>query len=185
LICIGFGVPIYEYYCHVCNRRFSHLARQIDAAAPLCPRCGDASVERLISAGHLIHGATHHARALREDVASVDRENPQAAARALRASGRLDDASGLYGSRAYRELIERRTEGAVDADLTDLVDDLVSEAAATEAAQMASAVVLSDEIENRMAAQGPPEVDEGSSGDVRGGRGAARSRRKAPDLGWG
>ncbi len=192
---MGLIVPIYEYYCRGCHGRFSHLARRMDAAAPPCPRCGNEHVERLISASHLVHGEAHHTQALREEVGAVDREDPQAAARALKASGRLEDAAGLYGSKAYRELIERRIEGAADDDLADLVDDLVGQAALTEAAQMAGAVALADKVDNRLAAEGPPEhvaddEDRRQAGSAlrdreHGEPDADRSRRKAPDLGWG
>ena len=161
----------------------------MNAVAPPCPRCGDDRVERLISAGHLLHGATYHTQELRENVSQVDHEDSQAAARALKASGRLEDAVGLYGSRAYRELIERRIEGAGDADLDDLVDDLAGAATTTEAAQMAAAVALSEEVGNRLAAEGPPEDDGSGARDLvqgaMGGPDAAQSRRKAPHLGWG
>jgi putative FmdB family regulatory protein len=188
---LGFDVPIYEYYCRACDGRFSHLARHIDAAAPPCPRCGDGYAERLISAGHVLHGTERHTQDLREDAAKVLQDDPQAAARMLKASGRLEDASGLYGSRVYRELIERRIEGAADADLADLVEDLVGEAATAEAAQMASAVVLSDQVEDRLAAEGPPAGEESGDDDsvvapdARTGPGAPRSRRRAAHLGWG
>jgi len=190
-------VPIYEYYCDVCHGRFSHLARGIDAGAPPCPRCGNERVERTISAANMVRGSAHHRGELRQSASLVDREDSQAMANFLKASGRLEDASGLYGSRAYRELIDRRAEGAADSDLADLVDDLAAAAATTEAAQMAASAALSQQMENRMAADGPPvehgtghgpsavaeSVNEaaGPDSDARD----TRSPRSAPDLGWG
>ena len=193
-------LPIYEYYCTACRGRFRHLARQIDAPAPVCPRCGALQAERLISASHIVRGDAHHQRALKQEAGDVNREDPQTMAQFLKESGRLEDASGLFGSRAYKELIARRIEGAADADLADLVDDLVMAAdpsqaasgearqAAEEAQQMASALALSDRVENRMRAEGPPEDH-----DHAGTPGARaqdhdetnRPRRSAKDLGWG
>ncbi|MGC9349930.1 MAG: FmdB family zinc ribbon protein [Anaerolineae bacterium] len=185
-------MPIYEYYCSVCHGRFSHLARTIDADAPPCPRCGNPEVERLVTAANLAHGATHHRDELREEAAEVDRDDPQAMAQFLAESGRLDDATGLYGSRAYRELIHRRTEGATDADLADLVDDLTATVEASEATKMAGAMLFSDDLDARMQAEGPPEGhdhgDEGpasndASRDDR--KGGGPSLRRPPDkLGW-
>ena len=90
-------------------------------------------------------------------------------------------------------------EGAADSDLADLVDELVTEVDTSEsgsedaqgiaeARQMASALALSDRVENRMRAEGPPEEHE-HSGTI-GARGEERTsthrpRRSARDLGWG
>ncbi len=128
----------------------------------------------------------------------MSREDPQAQARFLKESGRLEDAAGLYGSKAYRELIERRIQGATDADLVDLVGDLTDEMASNELTQLAGSVVLSEQVENRIAADGPPHEhgaggveaegrgDVGSpTADTGSGPGEMHSRRRAPDLGWG
>jgi hypothetical protein len=114
-------------------------------------------------------------------------------ARFLKDSGRLEDASGLFGSSAFKELIERRLDGAADPDLADLVDELVTavdplNSAAGEAREMASALALSDRVENRMLAAGPPEDHEhtGTSGvPAEGDAVPARPRHFAEDLGWG
>lgn len=179
-------MPIYTYYCARCHGQFDHLAREFAAPAPRCPRCGDEAVTRLISSAHLVHGARDHQQRLRAAAGHVA-DDPQAAARFLKASGRLEDADGLYGSRAYRELIERRSEGASDADLGDLVDDLALEARPSEATQMSGALMFSDRVENRMSAQGPPDREHEEPGEnaERDARAQARSRRTAAHLGWG
>ena len=190
------SVPIYEYYCEACHGRFSHLARHLDDPTPPCPRCGNVSVERLISASNVIRGAVYHETQLRDSASQVDRQDPKAAAGFLRESGRLQDASGLYGSQAYRELISRRMEGATDADLGDLVDDLVAAADVTPAAELAGMVALSKQVENRMGAEGPPQGHEHGAGmtssaedaggsETQPGRVQSRSRRSAKNLGWG
>ena len=124
-------MPIYEYYCPVCHGRFSHLAKHIGEAAPPCPRCGNEEVERLISAAAVLHDDADHEVQLKEARSEIDTDDAQAVARFLKDSGRLEDTEGLYGSKAYRELIERRIEGATDDDLMDLVDDLSTEAKRT------------------------------------------------------
>jgi putative FmdB family regulatory protein len=183
-------VPIYECYCSKCHGRFRHLARSIDAPAPPCPHCGNEQVERLISAPNVLHDATYHATQLREGAAQIDRADDQEVATYLKESGRLEDATGLYGSKAYRELISRRAEGATDSDLADLVDDLVAAADASPAAQMAAAA-LSEQVENRIGAEGPPDDHEhehtsGPSQDDDAPPAKRHdSRRSAPDLGWG
>ncbi len=182
-------MPIYEYYCPVCNGRFRHLARRIDESPPPCPRCGNVEVERLIAAANVVHSGAHHERQLRETAKQVNADDPRAIARFLQDSGRLADAEGVYGSPAYRELLARRAEGATDADVTDLVDDLAASMRASEASQMAGAVILTDQVENRMLAEGPPEDHEHATTDQTGAEPERRTpptqRRAAKDLGWG
>jgi putative FmdB family regulatory protein len=181
-------MPIYEYYCPICAGRFRHLARRIDAPAPPCPRCGTVEVERLIAAANVVRSNAHHERQLHETATQVNADDPRAIARFLQDSGRLSDAEGVYGSPAYRELLARRAEGATDADVTDLVDDLTTSMRASEASQMAGAVVFTDRVENRMLAEGPPEdhehVPTGTTG-TEPDRATHTRRRVAKDLGWG
>lgn len=177
-------MPIYEYYCAVCNGRFRHLARRIDAPPPPCPRCGNVNVERMISAVNVARGGAFHERRFEEAATHVDAEDPQAIARFLQASGRLEDAGGVYGSKAYRELIARRAEGATDADLSDLVDDLATQMRNSEATEMAGAVMFSERVENRMQAEGPPEEHEHVLGHTPDDASEPHPRA-AEDLGWG
>lgn len=192
----GVRVPIYEYYCAVCQGRFSRLVRLIeDDALPCCPRCGNREVVKLISAASFVRGTAHHRSALSHGAAAVDPENPQEMAEFLKSSGRLEDASGLYGSRAYRELIERRVDGATDADVVDLVDDLAQAAAGAEATELGAAVALSQQVENRMGAVGPPvsqdsqgpeiSKDEGPGGSAGPSVRRKHSPRFSRNLGWG
>ena len=181
-------MPIYEYYCPVCEGRFRHLARRIDAPPPPCPRCGTTEIERLITAANVVRGDAHHEHQLRKAATQVDADDPRAIARFLQDSGRLADADGVYGSPAYRELLARRAEGATDADVTDLVDDLTLSMQASEASQMAGAVAFTDQVENRMLAEGPPEDHDHVTTDkseAEAEDGTPHKRRAAKDLGWG
>jgi hypothetical protein len=137
----------------------------------------------MISAAHFVRGKEDHRRELRQGASRVDGDDPQAMARFLKESGRLEDAEGLYGSKAYRELIERRIQGATDADLADLVDDLTGEVDANEMTRLSGAVALSDQVENRMSAEGPPR--EHGMGEDDSESSETHSRRSAPDVGWG
>jgi putative FmdB family regulatory protein len=180
-------MPIYEYYCADCQGRFKHLAKLIDAPAPVCPRCGNASVERLISAVNTIHTNTHHQTQLKLDASQIDAQDPVEIAQFLKNSGRLEDASGIYGSKVYRELVERRAQGAEERDLTDLVDDLASEMRDSTSGEVAGAVLFSEQVEKRMAAEGPPaehgdkdyQKSENNSQDAK-----ASTVLNADDLGW-
>jgi putative FmdB family regulatory protein len=42
-------MPIYEYRCTQCGRRFEHLQSRRENSSPHCPACGDGSTERLLS----------------------------------------------------------------------------------------------------------------------------------------
>lgn len=180
-------MPIYEYYCPDCEGRYSHLARRIGEEAPPCPRCGNSAVERLVSAANVVHQDTYHEQRLEEEASQVNDRDTQEMSSFLEESGRLDDASGIYGSQAYRELLYRRKRGASDADLDDLVDDLTTEMNASQDTELAGAVVFSDEVENRMAAEGPPEHHEHEprmGDDADAGAPRSGSRRSAENLGW-
>lgn len=178
-------MPVYVYYCAHCHGRFQHLARRFDAPAPACPRCGNPEVERMVAAANLLRGEDHHQRQLREQRQQIDGEDLRSVARFLDNSGRLEDAEGVYGSRAYRELLKRRIDGARDADLEDLTADLVEQMQASEATQMAGAVLFDERVENRMQAEGPPDHSHEPEASTHGRRPAARPRRTADDLGWG
>ncbi len=177
------SMPIYEYYCAVCEGRFRHLAKHIDAPPPPCPRCGTTAVTRLISTANVIHGEKHHARQFQEAATQVDSDDQRAIARFLQQSGRLEEAEGVYGSPSYRELLARRAEGATDAEVADLVDDLAAQMHPSEATQMAGAVAFSDHVENRMSAAGPPEHREDSPADAHTPLSPRAPMMK--DLGWG
>ncbi len=42
-------MPIYEYYCPTCEKRFEELVRDKKPAVIHCPECGTNDVNRLIS----------------------------------------------------------------------------------------------------------------------------------------
>ena len=123
-------------------------------------------------------------------------DDPRAAGRFLKSSGRLDGAEGLYGSDAYKELVARRAAGAGDADVQDLVEDLTAASDPNPAMQMAAALALAKQVENRVGAEGPPEghehgaglqpaTEDGHASAEAKGKTSSRSRSTAKDLGWG
>ncbi len=173
-------MPIYEYYCSECYGRFRQLAKQINVPAPACPRCGNVKVERMISAVNTLHSSTHHQAELKQKVGNINTQNPAEIAKFLKESGRLEDADGVYGSKSYRELIDRRAAGAADGDLTDLVDDLAAEMRKSVSGEVSGAMLFSDQMENRMAAEGPP--DEQNTEINR--TDSAPAKHQGEDLGW-
>lgn len=51
-------MPLYEYLCEACERRFERLASMAEADATSCPSCGASGARRLIS---VIGGTTGRA----------------------------------------------------------------------------------------------------------------------------
>jgi len=43
-------MPIYEYNCDRCGRKFEHLARSFSEPAPKCPKCGAKNPKKQLSA---------------------------------------------------------------------------------------------------------------------------------------
>ena len=39
-------MPIYEYSCSACGHHFDHLARTLQDAAKLCPKCGATKLQK-------------------------------------------------------------------------------------------------------------------------------------------
>jgi len=116
-------MPIYEYRCLACRRRFNIFHRSIRAASeqsPLCPHCGSQDARRLISC----------VVALRSDGADDAGENPlddvdENDSRALgRMIRRMNEESGdLLGPEA-NEVISRLEAGdapeRIERDLADM-----------------------------------------------------------------
>ena len=53
-------MPIYEYRCGACARRFEALLERRDETAPECPKCGALQSERTLSA-FAVSGRGHQA----------------------------------------------------------------------------------------------------------------------------
>ena len=177
-------MPIYEYYCAVCQGRYRQLARRINTPVPACPRCGNADVERMVTTANTLHSNAYHQSELKKEAGNIDAENSTEIAQFLKESGRLEDATGVYGSKSYRELINRRAEGATEHDLTDLVDDLASEMRTSVSGEVSGAMLFSNQMKNRMAAVGPPEDHDDPKLNNRNREASAPANRRVDDLGW-
>ncbi|MFQ5636119.1 MAG: FmdB family zinc ribbon protein [Gammaproteobacteria bacterium] len=46
-------MPIYAYQCAACGHRFDELQKLADVPLTVCPECGDASLQKLMSAPNL------------------------------------------------------------------------------------------------------------------------------------
>ena len=52
-------MPIYEYECRACGKRFEQLVRDT-AVVPACPSCQSANIERILSLFAVSSEATMH-----------------------------------------------------------------------------------------------------------------------------
>jgi hypothetical protein len=133
-----------------------------------------------MSAASVLHDQADHETKFKEQRADVDTDDAQDIAQFLEASGRMKDADGLYASRAYRELLYRRAEGATDDDLEDLVEDLSTEMTQAlernDAGITAGAALFSKDMQARMEADHEPDHEHEPDQE--------RPRRSADALGW-
>ena len=115
-------MPVYEYYCPACDARFSHLARRFDAPAPPCPGCGSRQIEKLVSRVHLGRSDSQRREDLEARSQGVNQDDPREIARFLQQAGSLADEMAPVDQAAFREIVDRRAQGAGDQDMEDVVD---------------------------------------------------------------
>lgn len=115
-------MPLYEYTCARCGNRFSHLARSYDEPAPPCPACGSRDVERAISRVSLGRSDAQREADYEARSHEVDPTAPQEVARFLKQAGHVAEKRAPVDRDVFREIVDRRAEGAGDRDLQDEVD---------------------------------------------------------------
>lgn len=84
-------MPIYEYECGDCHRRVSLLVRSLSAAAtPACPRCGGASLTRLMSRFSTVKSEEARLESLADSASGgdIDENDPASVARFMKKMGR-------------------------------------------------------------------------------------------------
>jgi putative FmdB family regulatory protein len=87
------AVPVFEFSCQSCGRRFeelvgSHVGR--DSSDVVCPECGSAEVERLLSSSYatLHRRLTPNQRRRLEDKRGIDRDGAKERFKRQRAAER-------------------------------------------------------------------------------------------------
>ncbi|HEY3281060.1 MAG TPA: FmdB family zinc ribbon protein [Armatimonadota bacterium] len=84
-------MPIYEYLCQACRRRFSALVGvTADSAEVECPRCQGTDLRKLVSRFSRLRSEDEIFESLADsaDVADVDESDPRAMARFMRKMGK-------------------------------------------------------------------------------------------------
>lgn len=137
-------MPIYEFYCPVCNTVFNFLSRKINTqTVPPCPRCSKDTLQRQASLFATPKSRNHdtcddpmdqlpidetkmeHAmQRLAGEVDGIDENDPRQAARLMQ---KLSDMTGLKYNDSIQEAIDRMEAGEdpekVEESMGDTMDD--------------------------------------------------------------
>ena len=83
-------MPIYEFVCADCRRKFRKLVGVIANTAPLqCPRCQSTDLNRLMSRFSRVRGEDEALDAMADEMESIgDAEDPKALRRLMREMGK-------------------------------------------------------------------------------------------------
>jgi len=110
-------MPIYEYRCLNCRRRFSKFWRSFSAAAegpqPICPKCQSENVQRLVSRVRLMHSEESRMDALSDPsmFGDLDENDPKSMGRFMRKMvNEMGDEAGDLGPE-FDEVVDRLESG--------------------------------------------------------------------------
>jgi putative FmdB family regulatory protein len=123
-------MPIYEYECHDCRRRVSILIRSLSSpAAPACPRCGGASLTRLMSRFATVKSEEARLESLASDgsFGDLDENDPSSVARFMKKMGKElgDDLGEDFDSAVDEAMAEGDGDGAPESlEASGSSDDL-------------------------------------------------------------
>lgn len=82
-------MPLFEYRCSNCKKRFSQLVGMTaDSREPKCPHCGGLEVTKLVSHFSRLRGIDDKLDNLEDTALSADLDNPKAASKMLREMGK-------------------------------------------------------------------------------------------------
>jgi putative FmdB family regulatory protein len=110
-------MPIYEYRCQSCHRRFSMLNRSFsEIKEPLCTHCGSAGGTRLISQVTVIQSEGDFTGDMPswESMSDFDEDDPRSVARMLR---RMKDDTGEDIGPEGEEMLARMDAGEMLSDM--------------------------------------------------------------------
>jgi putative FmdB family regulatory protein len=121
-------MPIYEYECHDCRRRVSLLVmRPSTAPAPSCPRCGSASLDRVMSRFVTVKSEDDRLESLADSASfgDVDENDPASVARFMKKMGKEfgDDLGEDFESAVDEAMAESAEEGGGDTEHADTSSD--------------------------------------------------------------
>ncbi len=105
-------MPIYEFVCGQCGRKFRKLVGMIAQPAPLqCPRCQSTELNRQISRFARVRGEDESYDALADEMEGVDENDPRAMRRLMRTMG---DEMGEDMEEDFDQMMEDEAGGTAD-----------------------------------------------------------------------
>ena len=108
-------MPIYEFVCAECGRKFRKLVGMIAQPAPLqCPRCQSTVLNRQISRFARVRGEDESFDALADEMEGLDENDPKAMRRLMQTMG---DEMGEDMTEDFDQMMEEEAGGGMsDAD---------------------------------------------------------------------
>lgn len=124
-------MPIYEYYCLDCRRRVSIFWRSMGmatSASPICPRCGSAHLERLISRVSVVRSEESRLESMMDAdfLSDLDENDPRSLARFMR---RMSDELGEDLGDEFEEVVDRLEAGESPEEIEKSMPELAGEEA--------------------------------------------------------
>lgn len=107
-------MPIFEYTCNACRRRFSALVGVVaNAAPPACPKCGGADLKKLVSRFARVRSEDEAMDSLADAADSADLDDPKEMRRLMKAMSREmgEDMDGDEFEQILEEAIEEESSG--------------------------------------------------------------------------
>jgi putative FmdB family regulatory protein len=105
-------MPIYEYRCRKCGKRFSVLTLRVsEVAEPQCNRCGSRAADRLMSrfATPKSEEARMESLADPSNLEGLDENDPKSVSRWMRKMGK--EMGDEFGSEDFDEMMDEVEEG--------------------------------------------------------------------------
>lgn len=133
-------MPVYEFYCNACNTIFNFFSGRVNTRKhPLCPRCGQGPLERVISQFGILKGRhqgeeivpgldesklTRALSILEKETGSLNPDDPRQAVQLMR---KLCDITGLNLKPGMEKILQRLESGEdpaqIEAQMGDALDE--------------------------------------------------------------
>ena len=109
-------MPVYEYVCQDCKRRFSWLVGMVaDSKDPTCPKCGSSKLKKLISRIARVRSEEETFDRMEDDLSEIeDVDSPEGARGFARRMG--DELGGDLEDEVGSTLADEKSDGEDEAD---------------------------------------------------------------------